>query len=161
MFVSDNGFLLGEHRFPDGKVLGYEPSARVPLLMAGPQIGDGVRRSYVVGLQDLASTVTEWFGLGTDAESDGLPVLGSPAPDRDILLRGVFDGLPARSYAGLRTPDGYAYVQYDDGGVELYDLTSDPLQVENLAVMPDHADLVAELAARLAILRNCAGDSCR
>ena len=34
MFTSDNGFFHGEHRVPQGKVRLYEPSIRVPLLIA-------------------------------------------------------------------------------------------------------------------------------
>src|SRR5262249_59819193 len=33
LFTSDNGFFHGEHRVANGKVLLYEPSIRVPLLM--------------------------------------------------------------------------------------------------------------------------------
>ncbi|MGH2967854.1 MAG: sulfatase family protein, partial [Solirubrobacteraceae bacterium] len=42
VFTSDNGYLLGEHRVPSGKVLPYEPSIRVPLLVRGPGIPRGV-----------------------------------------------------------------------------------------------------------------------
>jgi len=36
--TSDNGYLIGDHRVLYGKVLPYEPSIRVPLLMRGPGI---------------------------------------------------------------------------------------------------------------------------
>jgi N-acetylglucosamine-6-sulfatase len=36
VFTSDNGFFHGEHRVPYGKVMVYEPSIRVPLIMRGP-----------------------------------------------------------------------------------------------------------------------------
>ena len=42
VFTSDNGYLIGEHRVRESKVLPYEPSIRVPLLMRGP--GDPARR---------------------------------------------------------------------------------------------------------------------
>jgi arylsulfatase A-like enzyme len=35
---SDNGFLLGPHRFPHGKEAPYEESIRVPLLVRGPGV---------------------------------------------------------------------------------------------------------------------------
>src|SRR3989337_646767 len=50
MFVSDNGFVLGEPRIRARKNLVYEPSSRVPLLMAGPGVPKaGVVRSAPVG----------------------------------------------------------------------------------------------------------------
>ena len=36
MFTDDNGFFHGEHRVSNGKVLIYEPSIRVLLILRGP-----------------------------------------------------------------------------------------------------------------------------
>jgi N-acetylglucosamine-6-sulfatase len=41
VFTSDNGYMLGEHRWLNGKVIGFEPSYRVPLLIAGPGVPVG------------------------------------------------------------------------------------------------------------------------
>ena len=41
IFTSDNGFFHGEHRVPTGKILLYEPSIRVPLIVRGPGIPAG------------------------------------------------------------------------------------------------------------------------
>ncbi len=49
VFTSDNGFFHGEHRVPAGKVLVYEPSVRVPLIIRGPGVPAGQRRSQFVG----------------------------------------------------------------------------------------------------------------
>ena len=76
VLVSDNGFMLGEHRWQEGKVLGYEPSANIPLLMAGPDVGPPSIRTELVGLHDLAPTITQWFGLEPMPEADGMPLLG-------------------------------------------------------------------------------------
>ena len=38
IFTSDNGYMQGEHRIPLGKMLPYDPSTRVPLLIRGPQV---------------------------------------------------------------------------------------------------------------------------
>ena len=43
MFTSDNGFFHGEHRVPAGKLLPYEPSIKLPLLMRGPRCALAVR----------------------------------------------------------------------------------------------------------------------
>ena len=45
LFTSDNGFFHGEHRVPSGKVLLYEPSIRVPLIVRGPGIPAGAAAS--------------------------------------------------------------------------------------------------------------------
>jgi arylsulfatase A-like enzyme len=161
MFVSDNGFMLGEHRIPIGKVLAYEPSARVPLLMAGPDVPRRGNPSRPVGLQDIASTVTSWFGLGPMPGADGQPLFGPGRSRHDILLQGSIDDVLARSYTGLRTPDGYKYIEYLEGGAELYDLNADPMELRNRADDPAYAALRDDLAERLASLRDCARETCR
>ena len=45
MFLSDNGWLQGEHRIPGDKFLPYEESLRVPLILRGPGRARRARRS--------------------------------------------------------------------------------------------------------------------
>jgi hypothetical protein len=60
----------------------------------------------------------------------------------------------------LRTP-GWAYVEWDGGQKELYDMHSDRYQLRSLHTEPDKADLIARLSARLDALKACSGYSCR
>ncbi len=164
IFVSDNGYMLGEHRFPAGKGLQYEPSVRVPLLMAGPDVPRVGLRRQLVGLHDLASTITTWLGVGPMPGSDGVdlgPVLAGEKPDRDLLLEGWYDSDPGRDFASLRTPEGFKYTEFVNGQRELYDLRVDPHETANLAEQPAYAETVAELSAQLHVLQTCAEDSCR
>lgn len=62
-------------------------------------------------------------------------------------------------FQGLRV-SGYAYVEYSTGERELYDLTKDPDELNNIAKTADPS-LLAALHQRLDDLRTCAGDSCR
>jgi Ca2+-binding RTX toxin-like protein len=73
-----------------------------------------------------------------------------------ILLRGYFggdndgdqQGHPP-TFWGLRTPQ-YKYIEtVDTGEVELYDLTSDPYELQNVAGRPEYASTRAQLANRL------------
>ena len=59
----------------------------------------------------------------------------------------------------LRT-ERYLYVEYANGERELYDMRTDPHQLQNLAATAD-PELVAELSANLGHLRFCAGAECR
>jgi hypothetical protein len=54
----------------------------------------------------------------------------------------------------------YLFVEYPTGESELYDLRSDPYQLENLAATTEPA-LLEELTARLHELHSCSGDECR
>jgi arylsulfatase A-like enzyme len=66
---------------------------------------------------------------------------------------------PVPAFAGLRT-GRHTYVEYDTGERELYDMQSDPFQMENLAGTAD-AGLLAALSERLALLRVASGEACR
>jgi arylsulfatase A-like enzyme len=64
LFTSDNGYFLGERNIPAGKILPYEPSLRVPLVIRGPGIPKGEVRTdpflsidYAPTLADLADAV--------------------------------------------------------------------------------------------------------
>ena len=62
IFTSDNGFMHGEHRIQQGKVVLYEPSIRVPLVIRGPGIPAGQHRSQFVANIDLAPTIVQATG---------------------------------------------------------------------------------------------------
>jgi hypothetical protein len=64
-------------------------------------------------------------------------------------------------YFGLRT-ETRTYVEYASGELELYDVTTDGDQLQNLTTTggADPA-LLASLKARLATVKGCKGPSCR
>ena len=59
VFTADNGFFHGEHRVRNGKVLVYEPSIRVPLILRGPGVPRGAVRRQLVTNADLAPTILD------------------------------------------------------------------------------------------------------
>jgi N-acetylglucosamine-6-sulfatase len=158
LFTADNGFFHGEHRVPDGKVLVYEPSVRVPLLMRGPGVPRGVQRSNLVANVDLAATILDAAGGRADRRLDGRSLLTFA---RDPLFRSGRDLLlETPGYSAIRTPQ-HVFVQHSTGEQELYDLTADPHQLQSLHADPRFAALKNDLGARLSRLRTCAGDACR
>lgn len=168
VFTSDNGYLLGEHRVTQGKNQPYEPSYRVPLLMAGPGIPRGVRHAPATTL-DLSATVLDWTGA-TLRGTDGRSLAGDVASPRGWVRPVLFEAGASttvseefgegRKVMGVRTPE-YAYFRWRGGGVELYDMRRDPNQLRSVAGDPDYATVQAELEAVLQRLKDCAGDACR
>ena len=65
-----------------------------------------------------------------------------------------------RGWNMLRTPR-WAYVEWDEGEKELYDMHTDPYQSHSLHAEPVRAELMARLSTRLEALKGCSGDSCR
>ena len=63
------------------------------------------------------------------------------------------------TYTAIRTVT-HKYVEHEAGDEELYDLSSDPYELESLHTSADPA-LVESLRSRLEGLKECAGQSCR
>lgn len=169
LFTSDNGYLLGEHRYR-GKILPYEESIRVPLLARGPGIPAGGVRDQVVTTVDLAPTILDVTGVEPGRVVDGRSVLpfardrDRPRPDSDILIQA--GGRPDESptpwwYRGVRN-ERWTFVRWDDTGfLELYDNRRDPYQLQNLARDRRHRGVLREMRQRLAALEDCSGEECR
>jgi N-acetylglucosamine-6-sulfatase len=163
LFTSDNGFFHGEHRVALGKVLVYEPSIRVPLIMRGPGVPEGERRRQLVTNADLAPTILEAAGAKPGKPQDGrslFPLLEDRGLEwgRDLLIEGA-PGVNQPAFDALRTYR-YVYVQHTTGERELYDLERDPHQLTSLHNDPAYANVQADLALRLGLLAVCAGRSC-
>lgn len=183
LFTSDNGFLMGEHRYV-GKTLPYDASLRVPMLMTGPGVPAGVVRRQTVTLVDLAPTILDAADASAGRLQDGtslLPVAGSrrePGWDTVLVQAGppyAPDGgdarLPAATvraaedtswfYRGVRT-DRYTYARYfDTGEEELYDRLLDPWELDNVAGKRKYDAVLTELARRARILGGCSGTCLR
>lgn len=166
MFTSDNGFLVGEHR-RFGKDIGYEEATRVPMIVAGPGFDTGQTRDQKVSLADIAPTVAAEAHVAPGLVQDGVPlttIAADPqaADKRTILLEGGPNRRePRRWYTGIHT-NRYVYVEYSTTHEkELYDLTTDPQQLDNLAVLSPGGPVEHKLARALATLRTCAGPVCR
>ena len=162
LFTSDNGWLIGEHAVPFAKVLPYEESIRVPLLVRGPGFPGGATPLQPVGHHDIAVTIAAMAEATPTITTDGrdlLEVVADPAAQRDraILLQSQTSD---EKYFGVRTP-GWTYIEWESGFVELYDLFADPNQLENAAGEPAVAKAQARLAQALDELRGCAGASCQ
>jgi N-acetylglucosamine-6-sulfatase len=70
-FTSDNGFHMGEHRLPSGKISAYEEDIRVPLLVRGPGVPAGSVRGDLVGTVDLGPTFGALAGAALPDFVDG------------------------------------------------------------------------------------------
>jgi arylsulfatase A-like enzyme len=174
MFTSDNGYFLGEHRRRFGKLLGHEPSLRVPFLVTGPGMRGrqgGRVRSDPITTVDVSATIVDLAG----AEPPRLPDGMSKVPTmrrrdrgwRQPVLyealhtpKGDAPGFGQRTAIGVRTAR-YSLLRYSDGSAELYDLVKDPLQNRNRWGAPAYADVRRALERVWWDLKDCAGQECR
>jgi uncharacterized sulfatase len=161
VFVSDNGFHLGEHGLWSKMTL-LEESLRVPLIIRAPGVAPAVCDG-VVELLDIYPTVLELAGLPPASHAEGrslAPLLRQP--DRD-WPQPAFSQLPLQErlpggariteeMQGRSVRDGrWNYVAWDGGAEALFDLQSDPYQMQNLAARPEHS---ATLGAMQKLLKD-------
>ena len=161
MFLSDNGFLWGEHR-DTGKACAYEECIRTPLLIRGPGL-KGRSEEALVSSIDVAPTLARLAGVRPPGKVDGRGLGQLLRGQRDrvhrtLLLRGKappppFDVNQPPSFWGVRT-DRFKYVETEaTGELELYDLRNDPFELESVVDKPAYAETVIDLDARLDALR--------
>jgi len=182
-FVSDNGYFLGEHRMRQGKILPYETSLRVPVLVRGPGIPRGQVRTDPFTMIDFAPTFLQIAGVPRPTMIDGVSMLGVAKHGDRGWTRGILTDTgpryvrgggvgessnflrpgngpsPLRFTIGVRTRD-YLYTQVVTGWRELYDLRTDPGELVNLVHRRSERHVVAAMAQELARLRSCHGASC-
>ena len=145
LFCSDHGEMLGE-RGLWFKMSFYEGSARVPLMIAGPDIAAGLVTAPVSNL-DICPTLCDLAGADMAAVApwtDGQslkPMMSGAARSEPVLMEYAAEG----SYAPMvAIRDGrYKFVHCEIDPPQLFDMETDPLERENLAGHPDHADAVA------------------
>jgi N-acetylglucosamine-6-sulfatase len=180
LFTSDNGYMQGEHDVPSGKMLPYDPSTQVPLIVRGPGIPQGRVSKELVGNIDLSPTILQVAHAHAGLTEDGRSLIPF-ARDPQLRTRRAFlhetggkryvpvrdqdqDGEPAvrriLSYRAVRT-NRWLYVEYRTGGRELYDLARDPNELHSHAYDPRYASTRHTLHRLLLRLAHCRGETCR
>jgi N-acetylglucosamine-6-sulfatase len=166
VFTSDNGFMHGEHRAEAEKVLLYEESIRVPLVMRGPGIPRHFRDPRPVANVDVVPTILEAAGAVPRRVMDGRSLFGqledrSAWSGRDLLIENGNGANGVPSYRAIRT-NRFVYGEHlTTGEYELYDLELDPYQLTSLDGRADYRAVQRDLAKRLRLLKRCVGRGCR
>jgi iduronate 2-sulfatase len=152
----DHGWHLGDHGMWC-KHTNYEQAARIPLLIASPNItSPGTRTAALVESVDLYPTLTELAGLPAPDALEGkslVPVLRDPSL---AVKNYVFHVYPRGERLGRAVRSGqYRLVEWkvpgapaETAAVELYDYTADPEETKNLAL--EKPEIVARMRAILA-----------
>jgi uncharacterized sulfatase len=155
VFVSDHGYMLGEHGQWQKQLL-FEESNRVPLVFAGPGVTGRGASPRTVEMLDIYPTLCELCNLTPKHKLEGkslVPLLAKPdaAWNRAAysqVQRGTDQTPAAPPVMGysVRT-ERWRYSEWDGGrlGSELYDHENDPHEYQNLAKDSSRASVVSEM----------------
>ncbi len=146
--TADHGEALEEHGEPTHGFFVYQPTLRVPLILAGPGLPRGERRPAPARTADVTPTLLALVGLEVPAGLDGKNLLAGPRPREsyaETLYPRTFGWAPLFSYrlGSLKLVDAPR--------PELYDLGADPGESANLA--DRRPEDVARLRQALAAFR--------
>jgi arylsulfatase A-like enzyme len=147
VFWGDHGWHLGEKEHWRKFAL-WEESTRAPFIWVAP----GVTKSggvceRPVDFMSVYPTLCDLAGIARPKHVEGDNIRSLLANPRATWTNVAITTFRRNNHA-VRT-ERWRYIQYADGGEELYDHTKDPLEWKNMADDPAFAREKKELAARL------------
>ena len=159
IFTSDHGDNLGDYGIWDKRFF-YEQSAGVPLVMAGPGITRGARELRQKDAKALASHLDLYPTILKLAGSPEETWAGKPGKDLIDMLNERRDSLHSEIVSTLGTAvmirTGNWKLVYDpeQGGVQhLYNMVTDPKELDNLAGRAGYETVTAGLIEQLLAYR--------
>ncbi len=159
VFAGDNGLALGQHGL-FGKQSVYEHSVHVPLLMSGPGVPKGERRDAFCYLLDIYPTVCDLASVRVPDSVEGkslVPAMQNAGDKiRDHLLFAY-----TKLHRGVRD-DRYKLIEYVVDGkrtTQLFDLQTDPLEMNSLADDSSYSGHLERLRKELVRWRDELGDT--
>ena len=154
IFTGDNGYFLGERRLA-GKWLMYDNSLRVPLIVYDPRNAKPAVVDNLVLNIDIAPTILDFAGAAVPDAMQGSSLrpltLGNAKEWRQEFVCEHLYELPyIPKSEGIRG-QRWKYFRYLDhpDSEELYDLESDPMEINNLASEASYRDLLLEYRKKL------------
>jgi arylsulfatase A-like enzyme len=159
VYAADNGLAIGSHGLL-GKQNLYEHSMKVPLVITGPGIPAGTVSDALVYLYDLFPTLAALCMLPGPSDADGsdlTPVLKGSVPGVRNFLFTVY----RNTVRAVRTGE-WKLIRYPQRDYnQLFNLASDPLELNNLASSDEYQPKVKELTGLLREWQDKTGDTAR
>lgn len=154
VFLGDQGSMIGEHGLYDKAAYAYDELMRIPLIMRDPDVSPRVVSRHV-SLIDISATLYDWMHLTPSKPIDGHSLAGLikgtgdyDRPDDALYAyewyNGTWFGLRA-----IRTPRWKYVWNPGDSRDELYDLKSDPGELNNVILNPAYHAQLRHLRTRL------------
>jgi arylsulfatase A-like enzyme len=143
VYAADNGLAIGSHGLL-GKQDLYEHSMKVPLIIRGPGIPENETRDALVYLYDLFPTLSRLCNLPDPPDVDGKD-LSSVIAGKEKGVRESLYTVYRNTARAVRT-DEWKLIRYPQRDfTQLFNLKKDPLEINNLAALPESGPRVDEM----------------
>ena len=150
VFAGDNGLAVGQHGLL-GKQNLYEHSVRVPLIIAAPNIVGNREAHTLCYLQDIFPTLCELNQQVAPAGIEGKSLFPALMDETSSIYSAVFLS-HAQQMRAIRTDDDWKLIQTFAQGknyTQLFNLSTDPWETNNLAEQKDYANQLKVLSNQL------------
>ncbi|MFD5311476.1 sulfatase-like hydrolase/transferase [Streptomyces ardesiacus] len=151
-FTCDHGEFTGSHRLHDKGPAMYEDIYRTPGLLRVPGAPGGQVRDEFVSLLDCTATILELAGLDPEPAVDSrslLPLVRGETVEWDEDIVCEFHGHHFPYPQRMLREDRYKLVVNPDSVNELYDLHTDPDELQNVYAHPEQAEVRGRMMRRL------------
>ena len=162
IYSSDHGEMGGSHRLQDKGAFMYEEVMKVPLLVHWPGKVTNARYKTPVSQVSLLPTLLELADIPFRSEMD-MPSLaesfmGQKTPRKQPIF-GEYNRFYGQLYPVRMVVDGvWKYVHYFGPEGELFDLSNDPGEMNNLVNSSSHEDILVRMQLLLADWMRKSGD---
>jgi choline-sulfatase len=146
IYTSDHGEMLGKFGMW-WKCNLYEDSVRVPLLAAGPDFENEATVRTPTDLHDLQASLFRCVGAERPEDWAGKPLQEIPHDDPERVVFSEYHGHGTRGSSYMIRKGKWKYIFYIDAPAQLFDLDTDPNELQNLA--SKHPDVIHDLHAEL------------
>ena len=143
IFTADHGEMMGDH-WMLWKMLFYEQSATVPLIVRPPAGMEGRTVEGIVEHVDVTATLEAVTGIAPLPNNEGQSLMGhidgSGGPTREVAH--------SENYGfGMFATDRYKLVVFEDTKepAQLFDLQEDPDENVNVVADPGYADVIDQM----------------
>jgi len=153
IFTSDHGEMLGNHGTWTKMVM-YEDSAGIPMIMAGPDVPRGKVVDTPVSLVDIAPSIMQCAGQdipdGFDLPGHSLYDIAAADSDPDRTVFSEYHDGWSDTGAFMVRWGNWKYVHYEGyAAPQLFDLENDPEERHDLGEDPEFANVCKDGAGRL------------
>jgi arylsulfatase A-like enzyme len=153
VFMSDHGDMMGAHRLMSKGNFMYEEAVRVPFILSWPGvIPESIKVTELASTIDVIPTLLELMSLPQPNAMQGRSLRQSwdyGFNKRDAVFMEMFESYGLFNPVFSVRTERWKYNWYLADMDELYDLETDPYELENLALDRRHGDTLLGLRSRI------------
>lgn len=156
VFTTDHGEMFGEHGKWGHRAYYYDVLMKIPLIITGPDLPKGQRRSALVSLIDLMPTLKDLLGIEYEHDMQGESFYSALFEDHEGKASVYFMNVVKRETKHRLHRDGllkddFKLISWDNDELELYNLRND--QEENNNVVAEYPEVAQSMYQKIKLYR--------